>query len=80
MWKTQWECGNEESYSEHVKTRDRPVGRDIELAVGESEFEGTHCIQVTDNRLVVSFCEHGDGISGFVKGDEFLDCLKSELC
>ena len=37
------------------------------------------CILVTHNRLVASFCDQGDGISGFVKGDEFIDCLKSKL-
>lgn len=57
----------------------RPVGFDIKLAVGESQFESMDYIQGTHNRLVVSFCEQGDGISGFVKGDEYLDCLKSKL-
>jgi hypothetical protein len=49
------------------------------LAVGKLQFEGMDYIQVTDNRLVAGFCEHGDGISGFVKGDGFLDRLKSKL-
>jgi len=48
------------------------------LTAGEAAFEGMDYIQVTDNSLVASFCEHGDGISGFVKGDEFLDRLKSK--
>jgi hypothetical protein len=42
------------------------------MAVGKSVFEDMDHIQVIRNRLVASFCQHGDGISGFVKGDEFL--------